>query len=212
MTGRSRKAGGEGASPAEGTSGPAAGAGGAGAGGTPAAAGTPAPPEVAGVDLARVALRAAKEQARARGAAAQQKKQARRGGGLRSGARSDGRDPQPLGSAINRLITERGWETPAAVGGVMGRWPQIVGDDLANHCVPLRYDEDPAARVLTVSCDSTAWATQLRLLAPQLVARLNADLGQGTVRMIKVVGPGGPERRFGPLRAPGSKGPGDTYG
>ncbi|WNF28246.1 DciA family protein [Streptomyces sp. C11-1] len=177
-----------------------------------AASGGPKPPEVAGVDLARVALRAAKEQAKARGAAAQQKKQARRGGGLRSGARSDGRDPQPLGSAINRLITERGWETPAAVGGVMGRWPQIVGDDLAKHCVPLRYDEAPEARVLTVSCDSTAWATQLRLLAPQLVARLNADLGQGTVRMIKVVGPGGPERRFGPLRAPGSKGPGDTYG
>ncbi|MGY3681334.1 DUF721 domain-containing protein [Streptomyces sp. TE33382] len=175
-------------------------------------AGAPKPPDVSGVDLARVALRAAKEQARARGAAAQQKKQARRGGGLRSGARSDGRDPLPLGSAINRLITERGWETPAAVGGVMGRWPQIVGDDLANHCVPLRYDEDPDARVLTVQCDSTAWATQLRLLAPRLVARLNEDLGQGTVRMIKVLGPGGPRRGFGPLRAPGSTGPGDTYG
>lgn len=169
-------------------------------------------PEPSGVDLARVALRAAKEQARARGAAAQQKKQARRGGGLRSGARADGRDPLPLGAAINRLITERGWETPAAVGGVMGRWPQIVGEDLANHCVPLRYDEDPDERVLTVQCDSTAWATQLRLLAPQLVARLNADLGHGTVRMIKVLGPGGPQRRFGPLRAPGSTGPGDTYG
>ncbi|WP_438948532.1 DUF721 domain-containing protein [Streptomyces atratus] len=169
-------------------------------------------PEPSGVDLARVALRAAKEQARARGAAAQQKKQARRGGGLRSGARADGRDPLPLGAAINRLITERGWETPAAVGGVMGRWPQIVGEDLANHCVPLRYDEDPDERVLTVQCDSTAWATQLRLLAPQLVARLNADLGHGTVRLIKVLGPGGPQRRFGPLRAPGSTGPGDTYG
>ncbi|MER5274333.1 DciA family protein [Streptomyces sp. NPDC002809] len=176
-------------------------------------AGDPAKkPELSGVDLARVALHAAKEQAKARGAAAQQKKQARRGGGLRSGARADGRDPLPLGAAINRLITERGWETPAAVGGVMGRWPQIVGDDLANHCVPLRYDEAPDERVLTVQCDSTAWATQLRLLAPQLVARLNADLGHGTVRMIKVLGPGGPARRYGPLRAPGSKGPGDTYG
>ncbi|MFG2480617.1 DUF721 domain-containing protein [Streptomyces fagopyri] len=168
-------------------------------------------PEPTGVDLARVALRAAKEQARARGDAAQQKKQARRGG-LRSGARADGRDPMALGAAINRLLTERGWETPAAVGGVMGRWPQIVGDDLAKHCVPLRYDEDPAERVLTVQCDSTAWATQLRLLAPQLVARLNQDLGHGAVRLIKVQGPGGPARRFGPLRAPGSKGPGDTYG
>lgn len=174
-----------------------------------AAAGTPEP---SGVDLARVALRAAKEQARARGAAAAQKKQARRGGGLRSGARADGRDPMALGAAINRLITERGWETPAAVGGVMGRWPQIVGEDLAKHCVPLKYDEEADQRVLTVQCDSTAWATQLRLLAPRLVARLNEDLGHGTVRMIKVLGPGGPRRGYGPLRAPGSVGPGDTYG
>ncbi|MFF5306196.1 DUF721 domain-containing protein [Streptomyces sp. NPDC013161] len=176
------------------------------------AAGEPAPKKAAeppGVDLARVALRAAKEQARARGDAAQQKKQARRGG-LRSGARADGRDPMALGAAINRLLNERGWETPAAVGGVMGRWPQIVGEDLANHCVPEKYDEDE--RVLVVRCDSTAWATNLRLLAPQLVARLNEDLGHGTVKLLKVNGPGGPPRRYGPLRAPGSTGPGDTYG
>ncbi|NGO45378.1 DUF721 domain-containing protein [Streptomyces ureilyticus] len=175
---------------------------------TPEPEKAPQVPEPSGVDLARVALRAAREQARARGDAAQQKKQARRGG-LRSGARADGRDPMALGAAVNRLITERGWETPAAVGGVMGRWPQIVGDDLAKHCVPEKYDEDE--RTLVVRCDSTAWATNLRLLAPQLVARLNEDLGHGTVRLLKVHGPGGPVRRFGPLRAPGSKGPGDTY-
>ncbi|MBN0043306.1 DUF721 domain-containing protein [Streptomyces actuosus] len=165
--------------------------------------------EPSGVDLARVALRAAKEAARARGDAVRQKRQARRGG-LRSGARADGRDPMALGAAINRLITERGWEAPAAVGGVMGRWPQIVGEDVAKHCVPERYDEDE--RVLFVRCDSTAWATNLRLLAPQLVARLNEDLGQGRVRMIRVQGPGVPARRYGPLRAPGGRGPGDTYG
>ena len=167
-------------------------------------------PEVSGVDLARVALRAAKEQARERGAAAQQRRQARRGGGLRSGARGDGRDPVALGSAVNRLIAERGWEAPAAVGGVMGRWPQLVGPDVARHCEPVRYDEEE--RTLLVRCDSTAWATQLRLLAPRLVARLNEDLGQGTVRVIKVRGPEAPRTGQGPLRAPGSRGPGDTYG
>lgn len=166
--------------------------------------------EPSGVDMARVALRAAKEQAKARGAAAQEKKQARRGGGLRSGARRDGRDPVPLGAAVNRLITDRGWEAPAAVGGVMGRWPQLVGPEVAQHCEPQKYDE--AECTLTVRCDSTAWATQLRLLAPRLVARLNEDLGQGTVKIIKVRGPEAPATRFGPLRAPGSKGPGDTYG
>ncbi|MGW0825433.1 DUF721 domain-containing protein [Streptomyces sp. NPDC002845] len=176
----------------------------------PRTPGVPKTPEPSGVDLARVALRAAREAARARGDAVQQKKQARRGGGLRSGAGVDGRDPMALGAAINRLITERGWEAPAAVGGVMGRWPQIVGEDVAKHCVPERYDEDE--RVLVVRCDSTVWATNLRLLAPQVVARLNEDLGHGRVRVLKVLGPGGPARRFGPLRAPGSSGPGDTYG
>ncbi|MEY9870849.1 putative nucleic acid-binding Zn ribbon protein [Streptacidiphilus sp. MAP12-33] len=167
-------------------------------------------PELSGVDLARVALRAAREQARARGEATLQKKQARRTG-LRSGARADGRDPQPLGSAISRLIAERGWEAPAAVGGVMGRWPEIVGRDIAAHCEPEHYDEDE--RVLTVRCSSTAWATQLRLMAPQLLKNLNGGLGHGTVRLIKVQGPStGPARYRGRLRAPGSKGPGDTWG
>ncbi|WBB57897.1 DUF721 domain-containing protein [Streptomyces sp. WMMC500] len=174
------------------------------------APGSAAAAEPSGVDLARVALRAARAEARARGAAAQQRRQARRGGGLRSGARADGRDPLPLGAAVSRLITERGWEAPAAVGGVMGRWPQLVGPEVAQHCAPERYDEQE--RVLVVTCDSTAWATQLRLLAPQLVARLNEELGHGTVKLIKVTGPGGGGRRFGPLRAPGSQGPGDTYG
>ncbi|WP_461006023.1 DciA family protein [Streptomyces capparidis] len=173
--------------------------------GDPAAA----PPALSGVDLARVALRAARERARARGEEAGRRRQARRGG-LRSGARADGRDPLPLGAAVNRLITERGWEAPAAVGGVMGRWPQLVGPEIAAHCRPEGYDQQE--RVLTVVCDSTAWATQLRLLAPQLVARLNQDLGHGTVRLIKVLGPSGPPRPRGGWRAPGSRGPGDTYG
>jgi predicted nucleic acid-binding Zn ribbon protein len=173
----------------------------------------PAPgpqPEPSGVDLARVALRAAKEQARARGAMAQQRRQARWGGGLRSGARPGGRDPLPLGAAVERLSEERGWEMPLAVGGVLGRWPELVGPEVAQHCAPTGYDEE--SRVLTVRCDSTAWATQLRLLTPQLLGRLNADLGRGTVRSIKVAGPASPVRGAGPLRAPGSRGPGDTYG
>ncbi|MFR9723553.1 DUF721 domain-containing protein [Streptomyces sp. MS19] len=169
-----------------------------------------AAPELSGVDLARVALRAAREQARARGAMTQQRRQARRGGGLRSGARADARDPLPLGAAVERLTTERGWEMPLAVGGVVGRWPDLVGPEVAQHCAPEGYDEE--TRVLTVRCDATAWATQLRLLAPQLLRRLNADLGQGTVSSIKVLGPAGPARTPGRLRAPGSRGPGDTYG
>ncbi|MEU8887356.1 DciA family protein [Streptomyces sp. NPDC048442] len=167
-------------------------------------------PESSGVDLARQALAAAKEQARARGAAAQQKKTVRRGGSLRSGSGADGRDPLKLGAALDRLKTERGWEMPIAVSGVMGRWKDIVGPDVAQHSEPLKFDEDE--RVLVVRCDSTAWATQLKWMIPDLLRRLNGELGRDTVRLIKLQGPNAPQRRYGPLRAPGSTGPGDTYG
>jgi predicted nucleic acid-binding Zn ribbon protein len=171
---------------------------------------SPAPSDPGkGIDLARAALQAAREQARKRGAQGQQRNEARRRG-LRSGARPDGRDPFPLKAAIERLTAERGWDVPVAVGGVMGRWPEIVGADIAAHCEPEHYAEDD--KVLTVRCDSTVWATQLRLLTPRLVAALNQELGHGTVRLITVRGPAAPRRSYGRLRAPGSRGPGDTWG
>jgi len=63
-----------------------------------------------------------------------------------------------------------------------------------------------------VIADSTAWATQLRLLAAQLVQRLNAELGTGTVRRVKVRGPVTTDRKPGEWRVRGSRGPRDTYG
>ena len=78
-----------------------------------------------------------------------------------------------------------GWALAAATGSVFGRWAQIVGADLAAHTTP----ESLSDGELTVSADSTAWATQVRLLAAQLVRRLNSELGDGTVLRVKVRGP-----------------------
>jgi predicted nucleic acid-binding Zn ribbon protein len=116
-------------------------------------------------------------------------------------------DPQLLTSAINGLLEGRGWQQRAAMGSVFGRWAEIVGTDLAAHTQPDSYADGE----LTVTADSTAWATQVRLLAPMLVRRLNTELGDGSVRRVKVRGPAPPRQRGG-WRVPGSKGPGDTYG
>ena len=63
-----------------------------------------------------------------------------------------------------------------------------------------------------MTADSTAWATQLRLLAGQLVHRLNVELGDGAVRRVKVRGPASAQRRPGEWRVRGGRGPRDTYG
>jgi predicted nucleic acid-binding Zn ribbon protein len=116
-------------------------------------------------------------------------------------------DPQPLLSAIDGLLEGRGWQRQAAMGSVFGRWAAIVGQDLAAHTSPDSFADGE----LAVRADSTAWATQLRLLAPMLIKRLNDELGDGSVRRVKVRGPAPPRGRGG-WRVPGSKGPGDTYG
>lgn len=168
--------------------------------------------EAASVDLARAALAQARAEARRRGFAGRRESEdasvRQEPAAQRSGARPDDRDPQQLDRTIARLLAERGWETNVAVHGVVGRWDQIVGADVAAHCRP----EGFANGVLTVVADSTAWATQVRLLAPQLVRRLNQELGDRTVTRVSVVGPTAPSWRKGRRRISGERGPRDTYG
>ena len=129
-------------------------------------------------------------------------------GGRVSGAHPDDRDPQPLDDTLGRLVADRGWELDLRVQGVFGRWPELGGPEVAAHCTP----ESFADGRLVVRTDSTAWATQLRLLAPTLVRRLNEDLGHGTVTVIEVLGPHLPTWKKGPRSVRDGRGPRDTYG
>jgi predicted nucleic acid-binding Zn ribbon protein len=129
----------------------------------------------------------------------------------RPGRRPRRDDPEPLNAAIDALLDTHGWREAAAVGSVFGRWAEIVGPELAAHTRP----DAVADGELTVTADSTAWATQVRLLAAHLVRRLNAELGDGAVRRVRVRGPAGaagPARRPGEWRVRGGRGPRDTYG
>ena len=67
--------------------------------------------------------------------------------------------------------------------------------------------EDRTGGRLVVQTDSTAWATQMRLLAPTVVRRLNEELGDGTVRVIDVQGPTVPSWKTGPAVGPRRPGP-----
>lgn len=125
-----------------------------------------------------------------------------------SGAHPDARDPSLLGPAVEKLVTESGWGTDLAVHGVFARWPEIVGGEVASHCTPERYRDGR----LQVRTDSTAWATQLTLLAPTVVRRMNEELGDGTVLVIDVLGPDGPTWRKGRRSVRDGRGPRDTYG
>lgn len=108
---------------------------------------------------------------------------------------------------MSRLSLDRGWSPQLTDATVLGRWPELVGPDVAQHCTPLQLRDGE----LVLQAESTAWATQLRTLQRQLLARLAGAVGPGVVRRIKVVGPSSPSWRHGPRHVRG-RGPRDTYG
>jgi predicted nucleic acid-binding Zn ribbon protein len=124
-----------------------------------------------------------------------------------SGPGPDPRDPQPFGAVLERLVKARGWQKPAAEATVFGAWERVVGPDVAKHSRPVKLDGGE----LTVEAESTAWATQLRLLAGSLLKRIAAEVGHNVVTKLNIHGPAAPSWNRGPRRVRG-RGPRDTYG
>lgn len=168
-------------------------------------------PAPSGIDAAKEALARARAAARTqptRGSAPRRRPEERR-----SGSGPDARDPQLLGSSVKRMLEERGWEQPTAVGGLTGRWAEIVGADVAEHVVPETFEQAPDGKglLLVLRADSSSWAYTMRTLLPDLRRRIDAELGPGTVRDITVLGPAAPSWKHGKLHIKG-RGPRDTYG
>lgn len=162
-------------------------------------------------DAAATALSRARAVAAGRGLRPGMKprrRRVRRGMEPEGSAIPTGRDPELLGDQIERMIADRGWRTDVAAGSVMSRWPDLVGSQVAEHSAPVSFEDG----VLTVRADSTAWATQLRLLTSSILGRLAEEVGPETVVELRVVGPSAPSWKKGPRRAPGMRGPRDTYG
>ena len=124
-----------------------------------------------------------------------------------SGPGPDPRDPQLFGAVLERIMKQRGWQKPAAEATVFGAWEKVVGSEIAKHSRPIKLDDG----VLTVEAESTAWATQLRLLAATLLRSIAAEVGHNVVTRLNIHGPAAPSWSRGPRRVQG-RGPRDTYG
>ncbi|MGI5532485.1 DciA family protein [Streptomyces syringium] len=139
--------------------------------------------EASGVDLARVALRAAMEAARKNGGGQKAKRKPR----VVRTVRRDGREPMDLGAALGALVTERAWELPAAGATLRERWAAIA-PELAGHVAAVAYDPDSGQ--LTVCPESSAWATQTRLEQTRVIAAANQAAGRIVVRALRILPPG----------------------
>jgi predicted nucleic acid-binding Zn ribbon protein len=102
-----------------------------------------------------------------------------------SGPGPDPRDPAKFSDVLAKLVKTRGWERPAAEATLFGSWQQVVGPDIASHSRPVSLDNGE----LTIEAESTAWATQLRLLNSSILSRIGSTVGHNLVTKLRIHGP-----------------------
>lgn len=118
-----------------------------------------------------------------------------------------GRDPRGIAEVMDALTARLGWNSPLARSEMLASWAELVGEETASHSSPVGIEDG----VLTVSCDSTAWATQLRLMRSQIITRMMERFPDAGIESVRFDGPGVPSWKRGPRSIPG-RGPRDTYG
>ncbi|MFD8839772.1 DciA family protein [Streptomyces griseofuscus] len=135
-----------------------------------------------GIDLARAALAAARASANTRPAQPQKKTRSPRPVSSRRAG-----DPMGLGLAIDRMMTDRGWEPPEPGGSILDQWPAIA-PELAGKVTAVRFEHDTGT--LHLQPASAAYATQLRLFQTQILRRIHEKTGDRAVRGLRILPPG----------------------
>jgi predicted nucleic acid-binding Zn ribbon protein len=117
------------------------------------------------------------------------------------------RDPGSFAQAMDSLSSSMGWGADIARAEVMDQWADIVGADVAQHAIPTGASDG----VMEIQCDSSAWATQLRLMRATLINSLMEKFPSAGIVELSIKAPGAPSWKHGRRSVPG-RGPRDTYG
>jgi predicted nucleic acid-binding Zn ribbon protein len=87
--------------------------------------------------------------------------------------------PRPFSFALEGLTAAIAPATP--LGRVQRVWEQAVGPAVAEAARPTAE----RGGILTVSCAAAVWAQELTMMGDELLARLNAALGEELLRELR---------------------------
>jgi predicted nucleic acid-binding Zn ribbon protein len=94
-------------------------------------------------------------------------------------------DPIPLSTSLDAVMRSLRGPDRRQIGGLFGRWDEVVGDQVAAHVRPVKLDQG----VLVVEVDEPAWATQVTLMSGRLRERLAESVGVDVERLeVRVAG------------------------
>ncbi len=94
---------------------------------------------------------------------------------------SEQRKPSSLADALASYLRRSGFAKRIQQAGVIETWAELVGPQIAAVTAPESVTQDGVMRVRVASA---AWANELSLMTPRILARVN-DGRQGRVKEIR---------------------------
>ena len=94
----------------------------------------------------------------------------------------DGPPPRRVADSLDPLLRRLGGGSAVATAKVFAGWESAVGAAVAAHARPVAL----RGTTLVVGVDAPAYATQLRMMTPQLLARLAELVGPTAVDGVEV--------------------------
>ena len=87
-----------------------------------------------------------------------------------------------VGEALDGYLARSGLTRRLRQAQVIPEWPQLVGPQIAAVTQPESVAPDGT---LFVNVTTSAWMTELQLMAPEIMARVNAGRCAGRIRTIR---------------------------
>jgi predicted nucleic acid-binding Zn ribbon protein len=92
------------------------------------------------------------------------------------------RRPQKLGDVVSGVLSQAGLSDRVAQAAVIPEWPALVGPQIARVTQPLSVTRQGT---LFVAVTTNGWMTELSLMEPDLLRRLNQRTGRLQIRKIR---------------------------
>lgn len=92
------------------------------------------------------------------------------------------RRPQKLGDVVSGVLTQAGLSDRVAQAAVIPEWAALVGPQIARVTQPLSITRQGT---LFVAVTTNGWMTELSLMEPELLRRLNQRTGRLQIRKIR---------------------------
>ena len=92
------------------------------------------------------------------------------------------RTPKKLGDVMGEVLSKAGISDRIAQAQVIPEWRSLVGEQIARVTEPLSVTPQGT---LFVAVQTNAWMTELSLLEPELLKRLNRRTGRLQIKRIR---------------------------